>query len=408
MVPLKYIVRNLRVRRVRTPLTVMVTGLVVWISCIPFGMIDGLHHTLKVSGDPLDLLILRKGVTSEGNGGFDVTKAEQIEALPGIARDESGMPLAAAEAVNIPVVPRVDGSGTNIIVRGVDPASPKLRPHFQIFQGRYFIPGRGECIVSQSFSRRFHGTQLGGILHAGENDSYRVVGLFTAGGSAAESEIWVDRNDLERNTAYKGAVSSVQIRAAGPQDLEALRKRITDDPQFELLAWREANYFANESRSSLFLYVAGTLIAVLLTVGAILAVANTMFAAVSSRTREIGIMRALGFSRFDVLLSFLGGSLLLCAVGGILGLLATIPLGSLTFGTRDLNSFSERTIQFRIGPLVLIGSVATTLAMGLLGGVFPALRAARLDVIKALREKSPSARAPATGTRLFVLFDDYS
>ena len=386
----------------------MVTGLVVWISCIPFGMIDGLHHTLKVSGDPLDLLILCKGVTSEGNGGFERARAEQIEALPGIARDESGMPLAAAEAVNIPVVPRVDGSRANIIVRGVAPASPKLRPHFQIVQGRYFIPGRGECIVSQSLSLRFHGTQLGGILQAGEKDSYRVVGLFTAGGSAAESEIWVDRKDLERNTAYEGAVSSVQIRAAGPQDLEALRKRITDDPQFELQAWREADYFANESRSSLFLEVAGTLIAVLLTVGAMFAVANTMFAAVSSRTREIGMMRALGFSRFDVLLSFLGESLLLCAVGGILGLLATIPLGSLTFGTRDLNSFSERTIQFRMGPFVLIGSVATTLAMGLLGGVFPALRAARLDVIKALREKSPSARAPATGARLCVPFDDCS
>ncbi len=386
MVPLKYNLRNLCVCRVTTPLTVMVTGLVVWFSCILFAMIDGLHHTLKVSGDPLDLLTLRNGSTSEGNGGFDLTKAEQIEALPGIARHESGMPLAAAEAVNIPVVPRVDGSRTNIILRGVDPASPKHRPHFQIVQGRYFIPGRGECIVSKNLSRRFDGTQLGGILQAGGKDSYRVVGLFTAGGSAAESEIWVDRKDLERNMGYEGAVSSVQIRAAGPEDLEALRKRITDDPQFKLLAWREADYFANQSRTRLFLEVEGTLIAVLLTIGAMFVVAITMFAAVSSRTREIGMIRALGFSRFDVLLSFLGESLLLCALGGILGILATIPLGSLMFGTRDFNSFSERTIQFRMGPFVLIGSVATTLAMGLFGGVFPALRAARLDVIKALRE----------------------
>ena len=128
------------------------------------------------------------------------------------------------------------------------------------------------------------------------------------------------------------------------------------------------------------------MIAVLLTIGAMFVVAITMFAAVSSRTREIGMIRALGFSRFDVLLSFLGESLLLCALGGILGILATIPLGSLMIGTRDFNSFSERTIQFRMGPFVLIGSVATTLAMGLFGGVFPALRAARLDVIKALRE----------------------
>jgi putative ABC transport system permease protein len=386
MVPLKYNVRNLRVRRVTTLLTVMVTGLVVWISCILFGMVDGLHYTLKISGDPLDLLILRKGSTTEGNGGFDLTKAEQIETLPGIARDESGMPLAAAELVNVPVVPRIDGTRTNIIVRGVDPASPKLRPQFQVVQGRYFIPGRGECVVSRNLSRRFRGAQLHGILQVGEKESYRVVGLFTAGGSAAESEAWVDRKDLERNTAFAGAVSSVQLRAASPTDLEALRKRITDDAQFKLLAWREGEYFANQSRSSLFLEVAGTLIAVLLTVGAMFAAANTMFAAVSTRTREIGTMRALGFSRFDVLLSFLGESLLLCALGGILGLLATLPLGSLTFGTQDFNTFSERTIRFRMGPFVVFGSIAMTLAMGLFGGVFPALRAVRLDVIKALRE----------------------
>jgi putative ABC transport system permease protein len=386
MIPLKYNVRNLRVRRVTTLMTVLGTGLVVWSSCILFGLIDGLHHTLKVSGDPLDLIILRKGSTTEGNGGFDLTKAEQIETLPGIARDESGAPLAAGELLNIPVVPRLDGSRTNIIVRGVDPVSRRLRPSFEIVQGRYFIPGRGECVVSKSLSRRFQGAQLDHLLRVGEKESYRVVGLFTAGGSAAESEVWVDRKDLERNTAFHGAVSSVQLRAATPNDLDALRKRISDDPQFKLLAWRESDYFANQSRSSLFLEVAGTLIAVLLTVGAMFAAANTMFAAVNSRTREIGTMRALGFSRFDVLISFLGESLLLCALGGLVGVLATLPLGSLTFGTQDFNTFSERTIQFRMGPFVLGGAVAMTLAMGLFGGLFPALRAVRLDVIKALRE----------------------
>ena len=173
MVPLKYNVRNLRVRRVATPLTVMVTGVVVWISCIPYSMIDGLHHTVEVSGDPLDLLILRKGLTSEGNGGFELAKADQIEALPGVARDESGMLLAAAEVVNVPAVPRVDGGRTNIILRGVTTASPKLRPQFQIVQGRYFIPGRGECIVSKSISRRFRGTQLGGVFPCAASSAAR-------------------------------------------------------------------------------------------------------------------------------------------------------------------------------------------------------------------------------------------
>jgi putative ABC transport system permease protein len=386
MIPLKYNVRNLRVRWVTTVMTVLGTGLVVWSSCILFGLIDGLQHSLTVSGDPLDLVVLRKGSTTEGNGGFELSKAEQLTTLPGIARDESGMPLVAVELLNIPVVERLDGSRTNVIVRGADPASPKLRPNFKIVQGRYFDLSKAECIVSRNISRRFKGAQLGEVFRVGEKESYRVVGLFTAGGSAAESEVWVDRKDLERFTAYGGSVSGVQLRAATPADYDKLRKTISDDTQFKLHAWREADYYENQSRSGLFLKVAGTLIAVLLTTGAMFAAANTMFAAVSSRTREIGTMRALGFSRFDVLISFLGESVLLCALGGLLGLIATIPLGALTFGTNDFNTFSERTINFRFGPLVMIVAVGMTLAMGLFGGLFPALRAVKLDVIKALRE----------------------
>jgi putative ABC transport system permease protein len=341
---------------------------------------------LKISGEPLDLIVLRKGSTTEGNGGFDLTKAQQLATLPGLARDDSGKPLVAAELLNIPVVERRDGSRTNVIVRGVEAQSAKLRPAFTIVQGRDFVPGRGECISSRNIARRFKGAGLGEVFKVGEKESYRVVGLFTSGGSSAESEVWVDRKDLERNTNREGSISAVQLRAATPADLETLRKTIDGDPQFRLYPWRESDYFENQSRSSLFLQVAGTLIAVLLTVGAMFAAANTMFSAVSSRTREIGTMRALGFSRFDVLVSFLGESVLLCALGGLVGLLATIPLGALTFGTNDFNTFSERTIHFRFGPLVMSVAVAMTLAMGVLGGLFPALRAVKLDVIKALRE----------------------
>jgi putative ABC transport system permease protein len=386
MIPLKYNVRNLRVRWVTTMLTVLGTGLVVWSSCILFGMVDGLQHSLKISGEPLDLLVLRKGSTNETNGGFELRKYQDLTALEGIARDETGKPLIAGELVNIPVVERLDGSRTNIIVRGVEAASPQLRPSFQVVQGRFFQPAQGECVVSRSLSRRFKGAQLGGVLQVGQKESYRVVGLFTAGGSAAESEVWVDRQDLDRNTAFGGNVSSVQLRAASDADLERLRTGISDNPQFKLLAWRESDYFAAQERSTLFLQVAGTLIAVLLSIGAMFAAANTMFAAVSTRTREIGTMRALGFSRFDVLVCFLGESIILCTLGGLLGWLATLPLSSLTFGTNDFNSFSERTISFRFGPLVMGVAFAMTAVMGIFGGLFPALRAVNLDVIRALRE----------------------
>jgi len=388
MIPLKYNVRNLRVRWVNTLMTVVGTGAIVWSSCILFGLVEGLQHSLSVSGDPLDVLILRKGSTSETNSGIDRTTAEKIPTLGGIAVDEKGRPLAALELLNIPVVERVDGSRANLIVRGVDDVSGELRPDFKILegQGRMFEPGRGECVVSRNLTRRFKGAALGGILRVGEKESYRVVGVFSAGGSSAESEVWVDRKDLEANTARAGSVSSVQLRARSPADLEAIVKTIETDTQFKLAAIPEAKYFADQSRSSIFLKVAGTVIAIFLTIGAMFAAANTMYAAVKSRTREIGTLRALGFSRFDVLASFLGESVLLCTLGGLAGLLATIPLGALTYGTSNFSTFAEVTINFRFGPIVMLVAFLMTLAMGVFGGLFPAIRAIRMDVITALRE----------------------
>ena len=386
MIPLKYNIRNLWVRRVSTVMTVLGTGLIVWSSCILFGLVEGLEHSLTISGDPLDLIVLRKGSSNENTGGFELDKAENLKTVPGIARGESVGPLAAEEMLHIPWAERVDGSHTNLIVRGVEPASRPLRPHFTIVQGRDLVPGRGECIVSQSLSHRFKGTAIGGLLKISEKDPFRVVGLFTAGGSAAESEVWVDFHDLGRSINRVGTVSCVQLRAQSAADLERIKKSIDNDTQFRLVAVREADYFADQSRQSLFLKGAGTVIAVLLTIGAMFAAANTMYAAVSTRTREIGTLRALGFPRRDILLSFLGESVLLCALGGALGLLATIPLSALTFGTSNMNTFAEVTVSFRFGPLVMTVAVVMTLAMGVFGGLFPALRAVRLDVLRALRE----------------------
>jgi putative ABC transport system permease protein len=394
MIPLRYNIRNLRVRWVTTLMTILGTGAIVWCSCILFGMVEGLRHSLAISGEPLDLIILRKGATNETAGGYALEKGLDLANLKGIARDERGRPLVSLEQLNIPVVERIDGSRANLIIRGVDaepdpsvpPVAGELRPNFRIVQGRMFAPGRGECVVSKTLARRFKGASLNGVLQVGDKESYRVVGLFTAGGSAAESEVWVDRKDLDRNTGRTGYISSVQLRAGSPADLDKLKATIADDPQFRLLPWPESEYFASQQRSALFLQVFGTIIAIMLTIGAMFSAANTMFAAVGARTREIGTMRALGFSRFDVLISFLGESIILCGLGGLLGLLATYPLSALTFGTSDFNSFTEVTIHFRFGPLVMGVAFAMTVAMGVFGGLFPALRAVRLDVIKALRE----------------------
>jgi putative ABC transport system permease protein len=387
MIPLKYNLRNLRVRWTTTALTVLATGLVVGSSCILFGMVEGLRESLKVSGDPLDLLVIRRGSSSETNGYFAREAADTIGTLTGIARDPSGMPLIANEVLSIPVVERTNGSRTNLMIRGVEPASRALRKDFKILEGRDLVSGRNEAVVSRSVSRRFKGAQLGGILRISDKEAYRVIGIFSAGGTAAESEAWVDRKDLERNTSNLGIVSSVQLRAASPGSLAELQRTINNDQRFKLLAHREADYYAEQDRTALVLTVIGTLIAVLLSIGAMFAAANTMFAAVRSRTREIGTMRALGFSRFDVLVSFLGESLILCTMGGLLGWLATWPLAAfLTFNTTDFNSFAERSIQFRFGPLVFAVAFGMTAVMGLFGGLFPAIRAIRLNVIDALRE----------------------
>ncbi|MGP0068894.1 MAG: ABC transporter permease [Isosphaeraceae bacterium] len=386
MIPLKYNVRNLRVRWKTTLMTVLGTGLVVWSSCILFGLVDGLEHSLTISGDPLDLIVMRKGSTNETTGGFESSKADDLLNLPGIARDVDGRPMAAKELLNIPIAERQNGTRTNIIVRGVQAASPKLRPNFRIITGTFPAEGTGECIVSPSLSKRFKGAQVGGILKFGDQEIYRVVGLFTAGGSSAESEVWADLKDVEKNTGRDGSVSCVQIRAASADDYRKLEDTIENDTRFKLAAIPESVYFQNQSRSSIFLKGAGTLIAVLLTFGAMFAAANTMFAAVGARTREIGTMRALGFSQFDILICFMGESLILCALGGIAGVLAAIPLNTLTYETSDFNSFASMTVAFRFGPLVMGVAFLMTLAMGVFGGMFPALRAVRLDVISALRE----------------------
>jgi len=385
MIPLKYNVRNLRARWVSTLMTVLGTALVVWSSCILFGLVEGLQHSLNVSGEPLDLIVMRKGSSSETTGGFGANQADEIATLQGIARDEKGMALAAKEMIDITLAERNEGTRANLIIRGVSPASPKLRPNFQVLPGgRFLEPGKGECVVSKSISGRFKNASLGSTLKVGDKDAYRVVGLFTAGGSSAESEVWVDLTDLEQRVNRKGYVSSVQLRAASASDLDRLKNTIDSDTRFKLAAVREADYFAEQAEAGLLFKVAGTLIAVLLTFGAMFAAANTMYAAVSTRTREIGTMRALGFSRFDILISFLGESVLLCVLGGLLGLLATLPLSALTYNTSL--GFAEAAISFRFGPLVMSVAGAMTLAMGVFGGLLPAVRAVRLDIVRALRE----------------------
>lgn len=386
MIPFKYNVRNLRVRWVTTLMTVLGTGLVVWASVLTFGLTDGLEHALKISSNDLDLIVLRKGATDETSSGIEQRIAREVENLEGIARNENGEPLCSVEFVTILTRPRRgDGGTTNLIVRGLESVGRELRPGFRIAKGRDINPGLNEAITSERMAERFQNLRIGEKLEINQVD-FEVVGYFEADGSAAESEVWTDLRDVTTARRTPAAVSSVNLRARDANAKESLITRIRDDEQFNLKVIDETEYYEAQMTSSIAIKFIGLVIAGFLTVGAMFAAANTMYAAVASRGREIGTLRALGFHRRSILTSFLFESVLLCLLGGLLGCLATLPFNGLSTGTANWATFSEITFEFRFGPNVLIRGVALALAMGLLGGLLPALQAVRLRIVDALRK----------------------
>jgi putative ABC transport system permease protein len=386
MIPVKYNIRNLRVRWVTTLMTVIGTGLVVWATVLTFGLTDGLEYALRISGEPLDLIVLRKGTTDEMSSTLDPSVAREIATLDGITTDGAGQPMASLEFVTILTKPRRGDAGTtNLIVRGLQQEGRALRPGFRIVRGRDIRPGVSEAITSQRMAERFENLGLGEKLEINKVE-FEIVGYFEASGSAAESEVWTDLRDLTAARRQPNALSIVNLRARDEAAKRSLINRIRNDEQFKLDAMDEPAYYENQMSASIAIKLIGFAIAMFLTIGAMFAAANTMYAAVASRSREIGALRAIGFSRRSILSSFLFESVLLCLLGGVLGCVATLPFSGLSTGTANWATFSEITFEFRFGPSVLMRGVIMALTMGLVGGLFPAIRAVRMSIIGALRE----------------------
>lgn len=385
MIPLKYNLRSLRVRWATTLLTCIAIGVVVFASVLTFGMIDGIEHALSASGDPTDLIIMRQGSNDEMSSNVPGNSARELTNLPGIETGSDGQPLASREFVTILIKPRRNGGGTaNVIVRGLDQVGRELRPDFKIVEGRDLEPGLNEVITSRGIANRFENLGLDESFDI-NNVTFRVVGLFEAGGSSAESEVWTDLRDLTAAQRYDGAVSVINMRVPDEANRTEIMDRVRNDEQFKLKAITETEYFDEQKSSTIAIKVVAYLIAGFLTVGAMFAAANTMYSAVSSRGREIGTLRAVGFPRRAVLASFVFESLVLCMLGGVLGCLATLPLNGISGGT--MNSFSEIVFSFRFGPKVLLQGMGLAVAMGLIGGLFPAIRAIRLQITDALRQR---------------------
>jgi ABC-type lipoprotein release transport system permease subunit len=388
--PLSYSVRSLFARRLRTALTVGVIALVVVAVSLILGLATSLRRTLASSGDPRNLVVMRKGSDNDGSSSLTLQSYQDIRFFEGIARNREGEPLISPELIAQLFFRTRDGGRENVLVRGVEPIALEVHPDVKIVEGRMFAPSTGEVIVGRGVAGRYVGAELGKDLVFGRG-RWRVVGLFEANGSSYESEVWADARQLADDSKRIMPYSSFRLRVADGADLDALARRIGDDPRHALEAQSEVDYYAELGESALPIYILVVFVAVFAGVGAMLGATNTLYAAVQARTAEIGTLRALGFSRAAILRSFLVESLLAAALGFLLGAALavalafgiTAALGGISWSAE---TFSTNVIQLRVGASVLAVSLALAVAIGVLGGFFPALRAANLRPIEALRK----------------------
>lgn len=368
-------------------LTALFTGLLVCASVFVFGLVDGLMNAFDVSSDELKLIVLRKGATDEMGSQIDGARGRELGAVlepEGIATDAQGRVMSSPEAMTILTKPRRgDTIDVNLSVRGISEAGPSLRPGFQIVEGRMFEPGKNEAITSRSIAGRFQNCGLGEELTINRRP-FRIVGIFRANGSVAESEVWTSIADLQDARKMPEFLTTVIMMAKDKAAKERLIQRIEGDGQFNLEVKDEKEYYLEQVKAVMTIRKIGYGLAMFLSIGAMFGAANTMYAAVAGRAREIGTLRALGFSRSSVLASFLFESIALCLLGGIVGCLFTLPFNGMSSGTSI--SFNEVTFSFNFGPRVLLQGALLALVLGLLGGLFPAVRAIRMNIVKALRE----------------------
>ncbi|HZN12262.1 MAG TPA: ABC transporter permease [Blastocatellia bacterium] len=385
-IPLKYNLRNLLVRRTSTLFTAGSIALTVAVFITLTALATGLRTAFISTGGERNLIVLRQNSDTETNSSVTPAEFQNIKYLDGVARDGAGMPRASAETIVLINLPRLDNpQGSNVIIRGLAPAGFALRPQVQVAAGRWFRPGSREVVVSEKVARRFVSTGLGDRLRFGKSE-WAVVGAFDAGGTAFDSEIWCDVNQL-MNDYNRTSYSSVLAETTGAQALAALADRIKDDRRLKLDAFSETAYYAKQTSSATPVQALGIFIAVLMAIGAAFAAMNAMYTAVANRTREIGTLRVLGFSRASIWLSFAIESTVLSLLGGILGCLVTLPINGISTGTTNFSTFSEIAFQFRVtGELLTTGLVFSAL-IGFFGGSLPALKAAREQIVTALKTR---------------------
>ncbi|HVY47757.1 MAG TPA: FtsX-like permease family protein [Minicystis sp.] len=387
MIPIKYNVRSLAVRRTTTLATALGIALVVFVLASALMLAAGVKKTLAVSGAPDVAIVLRKGSDAELGSVIDAAEVNRILGAPGVKRDAAGKPIGAGEIVVVAAMEKLGANGlTNVQIRGVTDEAANLRPGMKIIDGRAARPGSDEVIVGKRIRGRFKGVELGDSFELRKNRPVKVVGVFEAGGSSYESEIWVDVDTLRAAYARQGAVSSVRVELESPAAFDGFKTAMEGEKAYGYQALREGEYFEKLSEgTSIFINAMGGLIAFFFALGAMVGAMITMYAAVANRQREIGTLRALGFSRASILVSFLAEALILALFGGALGTLASLGMSFVHFSMINFASWSEIVFSFDPTPKIIVTSLVFAGGMGLAGGFFPALRASEVSPVVAMR-----------------------
>lgn len=388
MIPISYNVRSLAVRRTTTVATALGIALVVFVLASSLMLGSGIEKTMGRSGRPDHAFVLRKGSDAELSSSIENRLVSLIMAAPGVAKDGSGAPLGSGEVTVVITLDKVgtDNQVSNVQVRGVTEASFALRPEIRVVEGRPARPGTDEVIVGRAIRGRFKGVELQGSFDLKKNRPMTVVGVFESGGSSFESEVWADIDTVRTSFGREGLVSSVTVKLESKLKYDAFAAAVGTDKQLGLEAMRESVYYEKQSEDTQkFVTYLGVVIAVLFSAGAMIGAMITMYAAVSQRRREVGTLRALGFSRASILISFVIEAVLLALAGGLFGVLAAMAMSFVKFSMMNFATFSEVVFSFDptfeiLGTSLLFGGV-----MGLVGGLLPAIRAARTSPIEAMR-----------------------
>jgi putative ABC transport system permease protein len=382
-----YNLRSMVVRKGTAAMTAMGIAMVVAVFVMMMAIAQGFRGALVASGSNDNAILLRKGATSETVSAVLRSQLPLIEAQPQVARGGAdGHPLASPELVVIISLPRAsDDHPANVPLRGVGPRAFEIRNTLKFVEGRPLTPGMREINVGKQAVGRFKGLSLGSDVKFG-NTSWQVVGVFTADDASFESEVWGDVN-LMMPAFQRDGYQSVTVKLVDPSAFESFQTAIAADPRLDLKPERERDYYDGQSATTgTLIRIFATFVTAILSIGAVFGAMNTMYAAVAYRTREIGTLRALGFSRVRIVAAFLVESVALAVIGGVIGCIIALPVHGLSTGAMNMTSFSELAFKFRITPGLLAAGVLFSAFMGAVGGLLPAIRAARIPVARALRE----------------------